>query len=65
MIIFAIADSGFAYFSAFNITTVQNDVWILDMLYNTAYLILAAALVRYSDFFILPAKNPYTSSKSL
>jgi hypothetical protein len=65
MIIFAIADSNFAYFSAFNITTVQNEVWILDMLYNTAYLTLAAALVRYSDFFILTAKYPYTSSKSL
>jgi hypothetical protein len=65
MIIFAIADSGFAYFSAFNITTVQNDVWILDMLYNTAYLTLATALIRYSDFFILTAKYPYTSDKSL
>jgi hypothetical protein len=65
MIIFAIADSGFAYFSAFNITTVQNEVWILDMLYNTAYLTLAAALIRYSYFFILTAKYPYTSSKSL
>jgi hypothetical protein len=65
MIIFAIADSSFAYFSAFNITTVQNEVWILDMLYNTAYLTLAAALIRYSDFFILTAKYPYTSSKSL
>jgi len=65
MIIFAIADGSFAYFSAFNITTVQNEVWILDMLYNTAYLTLAAALIRYSDFFILTAKYPYTSSKSL
>jgi hypothetical protein len=65
MIIFAIADSSFAYFSAFNITTVQNEVWISDMLYNTAYLTLAAALIRYSDFFILTAKYPYTSSKSL
>jgi len=65
MIIFAIADGSFAYFSAFNITTVQNEVWIVDMLYNTAYLTLAAALIRYSDFFILTAKYPYTSSKSL
>ena len=65
MIIFAIADGSFAYFSAFNITTVQNEVWILDMLYNTAYLTLAAALIRYSDFLILTAKYPYTSSKSL
>jgi hypothetical protein len=65
MIIFAIADGSFAYFSAFNITTVQNEVWILDMLYNTAYLTLAVALIRYSDFFILTAKYPYTSSKSL
>jgi hypothetical protein len=65
MIIFAIADSSFAYFSAFNITTVQNEVWILDMLYNTAYLTLAAALIRYSDFFILTTKYPDTSSKSL
>jgi hypothetical protein len=65
MIIFAIADSSFAYFSAFNITTVQNEVWIADMLYNTAYLTLAAALIRYSDFFILTAKSRYASSESL
>lgn len=49
MILFAIGDSGFAYISALNLT-IQNEVWIWNLFYNSGYLCLAAALTRYATF---------------
>ena len=49
MILFAIADTGFAYISALNLT-IENEVWIWNLFYNSGYLCLAAALTRYATF---------------
>jgi len=49
MILFAIADTGFAYISASNLT-IENEVWIWNLFYNSGYLCLAAALTRYATF---------------
>jgi hypothetical protein len=51
MILSAAGDSGFAYTSASDITTVQNYIWIWNILYNTDHLCLAAALIGYKLFF--------------
>lgn len=50
MILFAIADSGFAYISALNLMTIQNEVWIWNIFYNSGYLCLAVALTGYASF---------------
>lgn len=49
MILFAIADSGFAYISALNLT-IENEVWIWNLFYNSGYLCLSVALTRYENF---------------
>jgi hypothetical protein len=50
MILFAIADSGFAYISALNLMTIQNEVWIWNIFYNSGYLCLSVALTGYASF---------------
>jgi hypothetical protein len=51
MILSAAGDSGFAYTSALDISTVQNYIWIWNILYNSDHLCLAAALIGYQLFF--------------
>jgi hypothetical protein len=51
MMLSAAGDTGFAYTSAFDVTRVQNYVWIWNILYNSDHLCLAAALVGYRYFF--------------
>jgi TRAP-type C4-dicarboxylate transport system permease small subunit len=51
MILSAAGDSGFAYTSASDVTTVQNYIWIWNILYNSDHLCLAAALIGYGLFF--------------
>jgi hypothetical protein len=51
IILFVIGDSGFAYITALNLTTVQNEVWIWDIFYNCGYILLAGSLTGYSIFF--------------
>jgi hypothetical protein len=51
MILSAAGDSGFAYTSASDVTTVQNYIWIWNILYNSDHLCLAAALIGYKHFF--------------
>jgi hypothetical protein len=48
----AAGDSGFAYTSAFDVTTVQNYIWIWNIFYNSDHLCLAAALIGYKHFFL-------------
>ena len=50
IILFVIADSGFAYISALNLMTIQKELWIWNIFYNSGYLCLAAALTGYSSF---------------
>jgi hypothetical protein len=47
MVLSAAGDIGFAYTSAFDVTTVQNYIWIWNIFYNSDHLCLAAALVGY------------------
>ena len=51
MVLSAAGDSGFAYTSAFDVTTVQNYIWMWNILYNSDHLCLAAALIGYKYFF--------------
>jgi hypothetical protein len=51
MILSAAGDSGFAYTSTSDISTVQNYIWIWNILYNSDHLCLAAALIGYKLFF--------------
>jgi len=51
MVLSAAGDSGFAYTSAFDVTTVQNYIWIWNIFYNSDHLCLAAALIGYKHFF--------------
>jgi hypothetical protein len=51
MLLSAAGDSGFAYTSAFDVTTVQNYIWMWNILYNSDHLCLAAALIGYKHFF--------------
>ena len=51
MILSAAGDSGFAYTSTLDISTVQNYIWIWNILYNSDHLCLAAALIGYKLFF--------------
>ena len=53
MMLSAAGDSGFAYTSAFDVTTVQNYIWIWNILYNSDHLCLAVALIGYNHFFPL------------
>src|SRR5918994_6773521 len=53
MLLSAAGDSGFAYISAFDVTTVQNYIWIWNIFYNSDHLCLAAALIGYKHFFSL------------
>jgi hypothetical protein len=53
MLLSAAGDSGFAYTSAFDITTVQNYIWIWNIFYNSDHICLAAALIGYKHFFSL------------
>ena len=51
MVLSAAGDTGFAYTSAFDITTVQDYVWMWNILYNSDHLCLAAAVVGYRHLF--------------
>jgi hypothetical protein len=51
MMLSAIGDTGFALSTAYGPNTVQRDVWIWDIFYNTDHLCLAAALIGYGSFF--------------
>ena len=51
MILSAAGDTGFAFTSAFDITSVQDFVWIWNILYNSDHLCLAAAVVGYRHLF--------------
>jgi hypothetical protein len=51
MILTAIGDTGFAYSTAYGPDTVQNDVWIWNIFYNSFGLCLAVALLGYKNFF--------------
>jgi hypothetical protein len=51
MVLSAAGDSGFAYTSAFDVTTVQNYIWMWNILYNSDHLCLAASLIGYKHFF--------------
>jgi hypothetical protein len=51
MILSAIGDTGFAFSTAYGSETVQRDVWIWDIFYNSCGLCLAAALIGYKYFF--------------
>lgn len=51
MVLSAAGDSGFAYTSAFDVTSVQNYIWMWNILYNSDHLFLAAALIGYKSFF--------------
>ena len=51
MVLSAAGDSGFAYTSAFDVMTVQNYIWIWNVLYNSDHLCLAATLIGYRHFF--------------
>jgi small-conductance mechanosensitive channel len=56
MVLSSAGDSGFAYTSAFDVTTVQNYIWIWNILYNSDHLCLAAAIFGYKYFFPLTKK---------
>jgi hypothetical protein len=51
MILTAIGDTGFAYSTAYGPETVQRNVWIWDIFYNSFGLCLAVALLGYKNFF--------------
>jgi hypothetical protein len=51
MILSAAGDIGVVYTSAYDVTTVQNYIWIWNILYNSDHLCLAAALIGYKYFF--------------
>ena len=53
IILFAIADTGFAYITALNLMMVQKEVWIWNIFYNSGYILLAGALTAYSIFFAM------------
>jgi membrane protein implicated in regulation of membrane protease activity len=57
MVLSAAGDSGFAYTSAFDVTTVQNYIWMWNILYNSDHLCLAAGLFGYKYFFPLTKKE--------
>jgi hypothetical protein len=51
MMLSAAGDIGFAYNSAFDVTIVQDYIWIWNMFFNSDHLFLAAALIGYKHFF--------------
>jgi hypothetical protein len=51
MILSAIGDTGFAYSTAYGSDTVQREVWMWNIFYNSFGLCLAAALIGYKNFF--------------
>ena len=53
MILFAIADSGYAYTTALNVTTLQNEIWVWNIFYNCGYILLAGALTGNSIFLAM------------
>jgi membrane protein implicated in regulation of membrane protease activity len=59
MVLSAAGDSGFAYTSAFDVTTVQNYIWMWNILYNSDHLCLAAALFGYKYFFPFSKMHNY------
>jgi membrane protein implicated in regulation of membrane protease activity len=59
MVLSAAGDSGFAYTSAFDVTTIQNYIWMWNILYNSDHLCLAAALFGYKYFFPFSKMHNY------
>jgi cation transport ATPase len=63
MMLFAIANSGFAVISAYDPEMVQKEGWRLDIVYNSGYLCLAAAMIGYNSFFsFISNKNYYAKT---
>jgi uncharacterized ion transporter superfamily protein YfcC len=63
MMLFAIANSGFAVISAYDPEMVQKNVWMWNILYNSGYLCLAAAMIGYNSFFsFISNKNHYAKT---
>ena len=53
MVLSAPGDSGFAYTSAFDVTTVQNYIWMWNILYNSDHLCLVASTNWLQALFYL------------
>ena len=51
MIISAIGDTEFEFSTAYGPESVQRDVWIRNIIYDTDHLCLAASLIGYVRFF--------------
>ena len=51
MVLSAAGDSGFAYTSAFDVTTVQNYIWMWNILYNSDHLCLAGSADWLQNLF--------------
>lgn len=53
MFLFIIGDSSFAYVTALNLISVQNEAWIWNIFYNCGNILLAGALTGYSALFAM------------
>jgi hypothetical protein len=54
ILITAIADSGFAYYTA---AGMEDGIWVWDLLYNTSYIMVAATLFWHNRFFVFDEKR--------
>jgi hypothetical protein len=57
MVLSAIGDIGYAFSAAMGPDTVQQDIWIWGIIFNTDHLCLAAALIGYRYFFYFHKYN--------
>ena len=53
MMLSAVGDTGFAFSTAYGPDSVQEDVWIWDVIYNADHLCLAASINRLWKFFLV------------
>jgi hypothetical protein len=65
MILSTIGDTGFAFSTAYGPDTIQRDVWIWDIFYNSCGLCLAAALIGYKSFFSFNSVDALRGAKDL
>lgn len=49
LLVVAAADSGFAYYTA---AGMEDEIWVLDVLYNTSYIVMTATLFWHYRFFV-------------
>jgi hypothetical protein len=54
ILITAVADSGFAYYTA---AGMEDGIWVWDVLYNTSYIMVAATLFWHNRFFVFDEKR--------